>query len=500
MNITYTRDEDCVLEFKVDFSAEEWKPDFDKELASTVSTIKLDGFRPGKAPMPMIKARFGNEIFEKVIGKKLDGVFNAVSEEKNFVVDDRYALPLSPQSLNSGNLSFKCTLFRTPTVIVPDISDVVFDKYVFNVSDDSEEVEKRVQELLSSHYKYVEVTEEGVQIEAEDKVSFAFHLTEKDGHESRHDKMVFIATPYDDPDKAGNDVKEISNLFLGKKVGDTFEHFSKDTGATSKFEIKSISKREDLPLEELSRLAGADSYAHLRERVLKLLTESSTEETRESLNLQANYAIARRININMPKEVLDAKAAEYYEEMQDGMSAMLEKTGVQYSEDDIELLTRGGCTQKFRLELLTSQYAKANNIRADFHTILKLMNLIDSDFVSAEDQKEFMNDIRAHAFQVAVVEDIRLSQKCQEVEHVFSSQKEMQDAIVQRNAELIHFMLEDMKAGLSVSLTDSANDVTMIAENAADTSVVQEAQSAEEEEVVKPKKTTSRKKKSTEEA
>lgn len=51
--------EECKMEVKVSFTTEEWKAAQEKALAKLARNVKIDGFRQGKAPLKMIKARIG---------------------------------------------------------------------------------------------------------------------------------------------------------------------------------------------------------------------------------------------------------------------------------------------------------------------------------------------------------------------------------------------------------------------------------------------------------
>ena len=51
--------EKCMMEVKVTFTTEEWKDAQDKALNKLAKKVKIDGFRAGKAPAKMVKARIG---------------------------------------------------------------------------------------------------------------------------------------------------------------------------------------------------------------------------------------------------------------------------------------------------------------------------------------------------------------------------------------------------------------------------------------------------------
>ena len=51
--------EKCMMEVKVTFTTEEWKDAQDKALNKLAKNVKIDGFRQGKAPAKLVKARVG---------------------------------------------------------------------------------------------------------------------------------------------------------------------------------------------------------------------------------------------------------------------------------------------------------------------------------------------------------------------------------------------------------------------------------------------------------
>lgn len=71
--------EKCEVEVKVTFSTEEWKDAQEKALTKLAKKVKIDGFRQGKAPAKMVKARIGNaaileEATDMILQKNYAGI------------------------------------------------------------------------------------------------------------------------------------------------------------------------------------------------------------------------------------------------------------------------------------------------------------------------------------------------------------------------------------------------------------------------------------------
>ncbi|MEG0685435.1 MAG: trigger factor family protein, partial [Coprobacillus sp.] len=71
--------ENCMVEVKVSFTTEEWKDAQDKALNKLAKNVKMDGFRQGKAPIKMIKAKIGKaaileEATDVILQKSYAGI------------------------------------------------------------------------------------------------------------------------------------------------------------------------------------------------------------------------------------------------------------------------------------------------------------------------------------------------------------------------------------------------------------------------------------------
>ena len=69
MRTTTKKLENAVTQIKVTFDKKEWAEAQDAALKRLATRVKLDGFRPGKAPVAMIKARLGKLSMMKLLIK-----------------------------------------------------------------------------------------------------------------------------------------------------------------------------------------------------------------------------------------------------------------------------------------------------------------------------------------------------------------------------------------------------------------------------------------------
>lgn len=99
MKINNKKLENAVVELSVAFDVEEWKEAQKKALDKLAKKVKIDGFRPGKAPMAMVKARVPKaSIIEEA---------SEIILQANFVkiLDDAKVEPLAQPTLSIDKIS-----------------------------------------------------------------------------------------------------------------------------------------------------------------------------------------------------------------------------------------------------------------------------------------------------------------------------------------------------------------------------------------------------------
>src|SRR4051812_356522 len=83
MQITQTKKEDLRREYNVKVSAEEIGKKINERLAEIGKTVNLPGFRPGKAPIALLKSKYGPAIMGEVLEKAVsDSTLKAINENE----------------------------------------------------------------------------------------------------------------------------------------------------------------------------------------------------------------------------------------------------------------------------------------------------------------------------------------------------------------------------------------------------------------------------------
>lgn len=105
----------------------------EKRLIEIRRTVKMDGFRPGKVPMSMVKKRYGGQIRQEMMGEKVQQSFyDAIKQESLNVAGYPVFESLDEKD---GNIEFTASFEIFPEVVLPDMSKIKVEIISAEVTD-----------------------------------------------------------------------------------------------------------------------------------------------------------------------------------------------------------------------------------------------------------------------------------------------------------------------------------------------------------------------------
>ncbi len=139
----------------VTFPLEVVNTEVTKRLQRVARNAKIQGFRPGKAPLKIVEANYGAQVREEVMGETVQQHFADAVREQNLRVA---GYPRFEPSQNEGteNFTFSALFEVYPEVTVGDLAEKAIEKPVTEVTD--AEIEKTIDVLRSqrTRFDYVE--------------------------------------------------------------------------------------------------------------------------------------------------------------------------------------------------------------------------------------------------------------------------------------------------------------------------------------------------------
>ena len=171
---------------QVQVPAERISQEIAARLKKLSRTARLNGFRPGKAPLTVIRRQFGGQIHREVIGELLQSSFaEAVTERQLSPAGNPR---IEPQSMDEGqDLKYIATFEVFPEVALRPVDSLELERITASVTD--ADVDAMIERLRKQQMKYTPVVRTAA---AGDKVTIDF-LGKIDGIEFSGGKGENIA-------------------------------------------------------------------------------------------------------------------------------------------------------------------------------------------------------------------------------------------------------------------------------------------------------------------
>jgi trigger factor len=184
-----------------------------KEIAERLKTIsrtaRLNGFRPGKAPLNVIRRQFGQQVHREVIGELLQSSYEQAVTQN--ALSPAGSPRIEPESLDEGqDLKYTATFEVYPEVVMQPIEALEVERVTADVGET--DIDAMIQRLREQQTKFVEVTRAAA---LKDKVTVDF--------EGSIDGVAFAGGKGENIDMvlgAGRMLPQLEQGLVGSAVGE----------------------------------------------------------------------------------------------------------------------------------------------------------------------------------------------------------------------------------------------------------------------------------------
>jgi len=384
-----------VKKVKVEVSREFLEERLEKAYKKLMKSAKIKGFRPGKAPLSIIKSRYRESVVEQLEEELVrEGSMEAIKERKMKAVaitrieDGKYHegkeftftahIEILPEIDPEGYMGIKVT------GEAPEVSD--------------EEVERELEMLRESHAVYKPVERESME---GDYLDISFKSFEGNQVLNETNDTVYVIGG---PSSLG---EEFDEQMKGKKGGDfcDFEisypgDFQVETvrGKTIRYEIevKSVKEKElpDLDDEFAKSLPDIDDLAALKNEARKSLIHRKEQDIETKQKEEIINTIIEKNPMEVPETVVED---EIRGELQ-GMEARLSSQGIDFdpSKINVEALKekyRDGAERSVKTSLLFHSIGEKEGITVTDEEIEKeLKGMSERYNISYENVASYYGD------------------------------------------------------------------------------------------------------------
>ena len=137
----------------VEVPAEQVEQAVERRIQRIARSVRLDGFRPGKAPLRVVRQRFGDQARREAYGELIESSFQeAATQEKLRVV----AQPkIELKDADGGALGYVATFEVMPEIVLSDLSGAVIKRPIATVEES--DVDTMIESLRRQRTNWVEV-------------------------------------------------------------------------------------------------------------------------------------------------------------------------------------------------------------------------------------------------------------------------------------------------------------------------------------------------------
>lgn len=258
-----------------------------KRLSQVARTVRMDGFRPGKAPKNLVAARYSGEIRNEVFGDALQQQFSAAVQANNLSVAGY------PRFAPAEGGTFSATFEVFPEIKLGDLSQIKVSRPVVAVSD--ADVDRTLDVLRKQRVQFHAVereAKEGDRVHIDylgqiDGVAFP-------GGEAKDFPVVL---------GEGRTLKEFEGSLNGMKTGEsksfnvTFpdDYFAKElSGKTATFNV-TVKSVHEAHIPEVDA-AFAQSLG---------ISDGNVERLRDEIRTNLSREAKRRVQAKVKEQVLN---------------------------------------------------------------------------------------------------------------------------------------------------------------------------------------------------
>ena len=159
MEVTAKKTDTANVEVEAKIAKSDIEQRVDKLAKQAAKQMKIDGFRPGKAPVSVVKKRLGDRLIQDAEAEALREILNQASKELELDAEQIIGEPVFTKFERGDEfIEVALKLSLRPEIEVGDISDIVPDVETPQV--DQEEVRKRIEELAQAQAPFVSLEED----------------------------------------------------------------------------------------------------------------------------------------------------------------------------------------------------------------------------------------------------------------------------------------------------------------------------------------------------
>lgn len=407
MEVSVEKLSDLERRITVKVPAEQIEQEIQNRLQSLSRKVRLDGFRPGKVPVKVIKRMYGPQVRQEVVSDLLQSSFqDALVQEK---LHPAGGPKIEPKSLEEGkNLEYSVTFEVFPEFGVTGIEGLKLERPVTKVSEADVDAMLEILRKQRTEWNPVErPAQEGDRL----NITFEGKLDGEDFPGNKGEDVPVVLG-------AGVMIKDFEERLLGLKSGDEAEfdvafpedyHAEDLAGKTVHFSVR-VNAIAEPKLPEINdefattfgiEKGGVDS---LRKAIKENMERELDERIKSSVKRQTMEKLLEANPIPVPQTIINEEIERLAQQA----------TGAKGDEQSVEAkaaMFEGEARRRVALGLLISRLVATNDIKPDSARVRAKVEAIASSYEEPAkviqwyyQNPQLLESIRALALEDQVVD------------------------------------------------------------------------------------------------
>jgi trigger factor len=377
MQVTEVSSDGLKRDFKVVIEAKEISEKVEHRLREISARVKIPGFRPGKAPIKLLKQRYGPSVMGEVLER-------AVTDSSAQALNERGLRPavqpkIAIDSFEDGkDLEFSMAIELLPEIQPMDFATLELERVKIKVPD--EEVSAALERLAASR-KETKALETPRPAQSGDVVVLDFKGTVHgealpgmagEDHHLELGSNSFIAGFEDQLVGAAVGESRTVNITFPEGYGN-----EKLSGQPAVFECTIKEIRESVPAElndELAKSMGAESLDDLRDKVKERLAQDYDGFSRMRMKRAILDQLSEAHDFEVPEGMVDLEFDAIWHQVEhDREHGRVDPDDEGKDDEEVKAEYRDIAERRVRLGLLLSEVGRLNQIEVTQEEVNKAL-------------------------------------------------------------------------------------------------------------------------------
>ncbi len=406
MQVSVESTGDIERKLMIEVPAERVDQEIEKRLKDMRGKVRLDGFRPGKVPMSVVKERYGQAVHQEVAGDVIQKTLYEAAQQEELRIAGS-PTNVIPDTLTIGQpLKYTATVEIYPSVEIGDISSIEITRQTTDIND--ADIDKMIEVLQKQQQKWEDVDVDAVAIEGH-QVVLDFNGS-IDGEPFEGGKAEGFTMEIG----AGQMIADFEKAVIGMKAGDEKDadvafpddyHAQNLKGKTVTFNLNVSAVKESVLPEvddEFYKMFGVD--------------DGSEKDFRSEVKKNMERELAQTLKARVKQSVMDglfdvhevaAPSSLVIEEVKQMRTEMSENQG--YDATTLpEVMFTSQAERRVKLGLIVGEVIKQNNIEKDQERVDAMLEDLSASYEDPSSVIEYYksNQQAMQTVEAAVLEEM----------------------------------------------------------------------------------------------